>query len=69
MATKIVNNVSDKLAKVNENFAVNMYDNGYMLEVGGRDKKGEYANAKIMCSTVEHLMALIGEVCQMERGW
>ena len=27
----------DKLAKVNDNFTVNMYDNGFMVDIGGRD--------------------------------
>ena len=68
MATaKTVSNLSDKLTKVNDSFTVNMYDNGFMLEVGGRNKKGDYTNAKIMCSNVEQLVALVQEACAMER--
>jgi hypothetical protein len=44
-----------------------MYDNGFMIEVGGRTKKGEYTTAKIMCSNVEQLTALVQEACTMER--
>lgn len=34
MATaKQVSNISDKLVKVTENFTINMYDNGFMIEV------------------------------------
>ena len=29
-------NLENKLAKVNDNFTVYMYDNGYMLEISGR---------------------------------
>lgn len=65
--TKTVTTLSDKLTKVNENFTVNMYDNGYMIEVGGRNKKGDYTNAKIMCSNIEQLVALVQEACTMER--
>jgi hypothetical protein len=68
MATaKSVTTLSDKLAKVNDNFTINMYDNGYMIEVGGRTKKGEYTNAKILCSNVEQLTALVQEACTMDR--
>jgi hypothetical protein len=68
MATaKPVSNLGDKLVKVNESFTVNMYDNGFMIEVGGRNKKGDYTNAKIMCSNVEQLMLLVQEACTMER--
>ena len=59
--------VSDKLAKVNDSFTVNMYDNGFMLEVSGRDSDNEYETAKIMVATSEQLLALIDEVAAMER--
>ena len=68
MATaKTINTLSDKLTKVSENFSVNMYDNGYMIEVSGRNKKGDYTTAKIMCSNVEQLVVLVQEACTMER--
>ena len=68
MANKAtVSKISDKLAKINENYTVNMYDNGYMFEVSGRDKKGEYKSAKIMCTTTEQLVELVKEAADMER--
>ncbi len=62
-----VTKISDKLSKVNDNFSVNMYDNGFMLEIGGRNKDDDWANAKIMCNSVEELVALIQEAASMER--
>jgi len=68
MATaKQVSNLGDKLVKVNDSFTVNMYDNGFMIEVSGRNKKGDYTNAKIMCSNIEQLAVLVQEACTMER--
>ena len=29
--------ISDKLNKVNDSFTVNMYENGFMVDIGGRD--------------------------------
>ena len=67
MATKAtVSKISDKLVKINENYSINMYDNGYMFEVSGRDKSGEYKSAKIMCSTIEQLVTLVKEAADME---
>jgi hypothetical protein len=63
----VVSKVSDKLVKVNENFSVNMYDNGYMLEINGKGADNEYKSAKIMVATSEQLLALIAEVAEMER--
>ena len=67
MATaKPVTKVSDKLTKVNESFTVNRYDNGFMFEVSGRNKKGDYKTAKIMVSTVDELVALVRETTELE---
>ena len=59
--------VSDKLVKVNENFTVNMYDNGYMIEISGRKSDEDWGTAKIMVNTIEELVELIKEASEMER--
>lgn len=64
---KNVKKISDKLAKVNDNLTVNMYDNGFMVEIGGRDHREEWATAKILVPTLDDLMALIKEASEMER--
>ena len=66
MATKKISKLSDKLDKVNESFTINMYDNGFMIEVGGR-KDDDWRTAKIMVPTVEELIVLIKEAAEMER--
>ena len=55
-----------KLAKVNESFTVNRYDNGFMIEVGGRDKENDWKNCKVMCSTEAELFEVIKEALSME---
>lgn len=67
MVKKIVKKISDKLVKVNENYSINMYDNGFMFEISGRDAENDYKSAKIMVSTVEELVALVKEAADMER--
>ena len=68
MATaKTVTRFGDKLVKVNENFSINMYDNGFMVEAGGRNKKGDYVQAKILCITVDEVLNLVREACEMDR--
>ena len=66
-AKAAVKTISDKLVKVNENFTINMYDNGFMIEVGGRDHENEWKTAKIMVTTVDELVALVREAAEMER--
>ena len=60
-------NIGNKLSKVNESFTVNMYDNGFMVEVSGRDAKDDYKTSKVMVTTVDELIALIKEITVMER--
>lgn len=67
MTKKSVTKISDKIVKVSESFTVNMYDNGYMFEVSGRDSDGDYKNVKILAPTVEQLVLLIKEAIEMER--
>lgn len=59
--------VSDKLTKVNETFTINMYDNGFMIEVGGRNSDDDWTSAKIMVTNVDDLLALVKEVANMPR--
>ena len=50
-----------KLTKVNDNLTIHRYDNGWMVEVGGRNKADDWVSAKILCNTEEELIALIKE--------
>lgn len=53
--------ILDKLAKMNDSFTVNVYDNGYMVEVSGRDGEDEYKTSKILCNSVEDLLEIVKE--------
>ncbi len=59
--------IKDKLEKINDNFNVYMYDNGYMMEISGRDDNGDWATAKIICNTLDDLVTLIKETSTLER--
>ena len=60
--------LSDKLAKCNDNLTVNMYDNGYMVEVSGQDSENSWVTAKIMCQTLDEVNAVVAEAAAMERN-
>ena len=64
--TKSVKTFSDKLTKINESYTINRYDNGFMVEAGGRNKKGDYVNAKILCNTLDEVLALVKEAGEMD---
>jgi len=55
-----------KLAKVNESFTINRYDNGFMIEVGGRDDENDWKTCKVLCSSEEELFEVIKEALQLD---
>lgn len=64
MATKTV---SEKLSKVSDAFTVNMYDNGFMVEISGRNKKEDWVTSKTICNTLDDLITVIKSITDMER--
>jgi hypothetical protein len=64
--TKSVTKFGDKLTKINESYTINRYDNGYMVEAGGRNKKGDYVSAKLLCNNLDEVLALVREACEMD---
>lgn len=55
-----------KLAKVNETISINRYDNGWMVEVGGRDDDSEWKTSKILCTTEDEMLAVVKEWNSMD---
>ena len=56
----------NKLSKVNESITLNRHDNGFMVEVGGRDSDNDWKTAKVLCNTEEEMIAVIKEWNSME---
>jgi len=50
-----------KLSKVNESITINRYDNGFMVEVGGRDDENDWKTAKVLCNSEEEMLAVVKE--------
>jgi hypothetical protein len=49
------------LIKVSESITINRYDNGWMIEIGGKDKKDDWKTTKTMCNTEDEVVVLIKE--------
>ena len=56
----------NKLSKVNESITINRYDNGFMVEVSGRDNESDWKTAKILCATEEEMIVVVREWTTME---
>lgn len=59
--------LKDKLAKIGDSLTVNLYDNGYMIDVSGKNEEDDWTNARVMVSSVEDLLEIITEATEMER--
>jgi hypothetical protein len=68
MTKKPIKTLSEKLKKVDESIHINMYDNGFMVEVSGKDSSDDWSTAKLMCANIEDVIALINEAANMERS-
>ena len=62
-----ISKISDKLTKIGENFIINIYDNGFMIEATGRDNQDEWSTAKVLCSSEDELVSLIRDALTIKR--
>jgi len=60
--------ISDKLTKVNDSLTVNIYDNGFMFEISGRDSDDDWASTKILCNDIEDVVTLIKEAASLPQS-
>jgi len=60
--------LADKLTKADDSLNVYFYDNGYMVEVSGRDDNDDWKTAKVMCSSLDEVTAIVAEAAAMERS-
>jgi len=49
------------MEKVSDNFTIYRYDNGYMIEICGRNKDEDWVTAKVVCTNVDELIELVKE--------
>jgi hypothetical protein len=67
MPRKTINKISDKLTTVNDSFTITMYDNGFLIDIGGKRGDDDWATAKIMVPDVDRLIELVREAVTMPR--
>ena len=61
-------NLSDKLTKADDSVTVQIFDNGFMVEVSGHNAEDDWATAKVMCATLDEVNAVVKEAAEMERS-
>ena len=61
-------NIGDKLSKVDETVTIQMYDNGFLFEISGRDHDDDWSNVKILCNSMDDINRLLKEAVSIERS-
>jgi hypothetical protein len=64
---KPIKKISDKLTKINDSLTINLYDNGYMVEVSGRSASDDWTQVKITCNTLDEVTTLIKEANEIDK--
>ena len=57
-----------KLRSVDDSYTINMYDNGFMVEYGGRDENDDWDRAKIVCNTIDEVVELVKFIATQPRS-
>lgn len=52
--------LKEKVQKVNDSITINRYDNGYMVEIGGKDGD-DWKTCKILCTSFKEMLDLLTE--------
>lgn len=59
--------VTSILDRVGDSFTINICNNGYMLEISGRNAEGDWRTAKLVCRNEKELFDLIYEIRSMPK--
>ena len=57
-----VDTILNKVKKRDEDFRIYTYDNGYLIEVGGRNDEDDWVTAKVFVESIEEVQNVIGVI-------
>ena len=57
--------IRSKFVEVSTNINIEILDNGYTVEVSGRDDKGDWKNCKLYCMNIEELSQVLEETANL----
>ena len=60
--SNVIETINDKIEKRDEDFRIYTYDNGYLVEVGGRDDDGEWVTAKVFATTIAEVQEAVEHI-------
>lgn len=61
-----VNMVSNLFSSVNDSVTVYRFENGWMVEISGRDRFDEWPTKKIVCSDLKNVLTILEEYSKIK---
>lgn len=61
-----VNMVSNMFSSVNDSVTVYRFENGWMVEISGRDHFDEWPTKKIVCSDLKNVLTILEEYSKIK---
>jgi hypothetical protein len=58
--------LSDLFTAVNDSVTVHRFQNGWMVEISGRDADDEWPTKKIVCSDLKNVLTLLEEYSKIK---
>lgn len=57
-----IDTIMAKVKKRDESFQIYTYDNGYLVEVGGRNDEGDWVTAKVFVDGIDEVQNVVGAI-------
>lgn len=57
--TSVTETISKKIKKRDENFEIYTYDNGYLIQVGGRNEDDDWVTAKVFAINIAEVQEAV----------
>ena len=54
--------IDEKLKKRDEDFRIYTYDNGYLIEVGGRNENDDWVTSKVFVNSIEEVAETVTDI-------
>lgn len=58
----VTETISEKIRKRDEDFRIYTYDNGYLIEVGGRNDEDDWVTAKVFAQTLTEVQEAVAHI-------
>ena len=55
----VVETIAEKIRKRDEDFRIYTYDNGWLIEVGGRNEDDDWVTAKVFAQTIDEVQEAV----------